>query len=142
MPRPSIRISNYTPNPSFYQSMSSRDPIYVGLSFSPMVIPTRHSPSMFSQLTQGCTSINNFPPSLPAARRSSPSPPGWYGRYGVILYTLPWYDDQAGRPFLPLLYLRCEGVTRIRDDTPDKLVPDFSRFAQSSGECPGVRRTF
>ncbi|CAI6335870.1 unnamed protein product [Periconia digitata] len=44
------------------------------------MIPTTHSPSILSQLTQGCTSMNNFPPSLPAALLNSPSPPGWKGR--------------------------------------------------------------
>jgi hypothetical protein len=27
------------------------------------------------------------------------------------------------------------------ESTPDKFLPDFCRYAQSSGECPGVRST-
>ncbi|KAI7197783.1 hypothetical protein KC363_g226 [Hortaea werneckii] len=52
---------------------------------------------MFSQLTQGCTSINSFVPSLPAAFISSGSPPGWKGN--------------------------CEGVTRWNVSTPAKTLP-------------------
>ena len=45
-------------------------------SSSPTRIPTRHSPSMPSQFTQGCTSMNSLTESFPAPRNISPAPPG------------------------------------------------------------------
>lgn len=75
------------------QSNSSRSPAPTSAlrcwSSSATRIPTRHSPSIASQLTQGWTSMNSFSASLPALRINSPSPPGWNGKYGVMLYTLP-----------------------------------------------------
>lgn len=33
-------------------------------------------------------------------------------------------------------------MTRTRDGTPDRLVPERCKFAQSRGECPGESKTF
>jgi hypothetical protein len=73
--------------------------------------PIIHSCIMYSMLTHECvntassasfrfakttySSLKSFVPSLPATRIISFSPPGWKGRYGVILYTLPLNTDQA-----------------------------------------------
>ena len=73
--------------------------------------PTMHSCIMYSMFTQECVntarqletcdeymshdSLNSLVPSLPATRMSSSSPPGWNGRYGVMLYTFPLKADQA-----------------------------------------------
>jgi hypothetical protein len=74
---PSIR-------PKAFQSISSSSPAPSPRSCfsSPSAtrIPTKHSPSMASQLTHGWTSMNSLAPSLPAARINSGSPPGWKGK--------------------------------------------------------------
>ena len=88
-------------------------------------------------------------PSRPAARRSSPLPPGWKRAYGVTLYTLPPSAVQASRPRRPFCAASCEGVTRrygVPGSKPRRSPPvgppgDESR-AQSSGEHPGSSVTF
>ena len=104
---------SHTPNlsPTNSQSISSilfSEPA----SASSTAIPTRHPSNIPSQLTHGCTSPNNLLPSLPAARINSGSPPGWYGAYGLILYTLPPNTVQASFPFLPVFCFNSEGGTR------------------------------
>lgn len=97
-------------------------------------------------------------PSRPATRISSFSPPGWYGKYDVMLYTLPLNADHASSR------VRCsfsmEGDTRNNVSTPYvhrrisvatarrngcartlRSCPDFFRFAQSSGPWPGANAT-
>lgn len=109
-------------------------------SFSDTRTPTMQDPSMFSQLTHGCTFINNFVASRPAARINSASPPGWNGKYGVMLYTLPCQLVHAGFPFLPVIDCSIRGVTRWKVLTPLRLEL-LVKAAQSIGEWPGARRT-
>lgn len=117
------------PNPSSRSCLP-----YVPLSATRT--PTRHAPIMPSQLTHGCTSSKSLPASFPAPLISSPSPPGWNGRYGRILYIRPLYELHADLPLRPFMIASCDGVIRCSAGTPERAVGGdvLMRCAQSRGE--------
>ena len=113
--------------------------------------PMKHASSSASSLTQLWCLSNSAVPSRPAVDMRMSTPPGWYGRYDVRLYTLPRMIVQKSSR---VLCLRISGVGHARQlasssgsalPTPPVRSASIESFCQCSRLKPGSsegRRAF